>query len=1011
MKTNSTLNLYVFFVNLAVPISFFFTIKTPIGILSKKSITQFILIVIFSISNIVACAQISGMVFRDYNGSGVKENSLTFNEPFLQGIIVKAVLNNGTFFTTITNTLGGYSFTAAQIASGTKVRIEFSGLSAGDYSSFSGAGNGTNIQFAEAPNSSINYAVNSTDDYWDNTNLPNPPLMVVNSRRGSTNGVYKNQYTLLQIDNNTSGPSNPVNSNIVTVDTSKRPALHYQTGSIFGLAVQSKQERFFSSAILKRASGLGPMGPGGIYVVGKAGAKWNLAASFTLQGVTPSNGGAILDFGLVTRVTSPKTDDNYISDNYTYTLGGSASDCRDMDAFAKAGTMCYGDIETDAVSDNIYMVNLFQKRLIVFNASAATTALNAAAAGALAPFTTAYTITSLPGCPAPTGPGNNIRPFAVKIYKGKGYLGVISDAMASQNKVHLIGYILQFDPQNIAAGLSTVITITFKNYKSTSGAGYWYPWVNNWSQAGGTLTKGPEQYAQPIISSIEFNENGSMDIAIRDRWGDQGAAYEYLPVSGSSSHQQTSVMGDLLHACNTGAGWVLEGTPGSCDQPLANVNSSSATNSFGDGFSYGDNGREWYADRSGDGESESAEGGLTKLMGSGNIITSVYDPIEGGEKNGSKYFSTQGVQWNNTITGAKHHIARIQGENSNTMDKANGMGDLEFLAGFKPIQIGNRIWQDENANGLQEPSEILAGVPAGTKVTLRSPGNDGIYNNVDDQIWVTTTDAAGNYFFSSLAGADNRKPATWTGVGNTLLPGYNYRIEVPITAGTVVTIADAGGAMNDNIDNDATASGALAIINFNTNNINHSYDFGFIPFAILPVNLISFTAQPRGSQVALQWSVAEQINISNYQIEFSTNGASFSSFANVAPNSNLTAIYNAVHLNPLPGTNYYRLKFTEVTGAVSYSDIRKASLNKSAAVSVYPNPAKDVVNITLTASIINKAASISVVTIDGKLLLSKKIAKANQTEIINVSGFANGKYFLRIVTENEVINKTIEVIR
>ena len=68
------------------------------------------------------------------------------------------------------------------------------------------------------------------------------------------------------------------------------------------------------------------------------------------------------------------------------------------------------------------------------------------------------------------------------------------------------------------------------------------------AQTGGAATTGLRNYPQPIISGIEFNKNGSMDIGIRDRWGDQGANFEYIPVSGSTSHVQTAISGDLLHA-------------------------------------------------------------------------------------------------------------------------------------------------------------------------------------------------------------------------------------------------------------------------------------------------------------------------------------------------------------------------------------------------------------------------------------------------------------------------------
>ncbi len=897
--------------------------------------------------NTAALCQVSGFIFRDFNNNGIKENTASYNEPSVPGITVRATLVGGSHFNTTTNALGAYSFSAAQIPAGTKARIEFTGLETGDYSSASGLNNGGNVQFKTGPNNAVNFAVNAPDDYWNNTAMPNPALFAINSRRGNTSSFYSGQYTLVQLSNNTIGPSNPADQNTVTADTSKRIAYHYQTGSIYGLAVQSKQERLFAAAILKRASGFGPRGAGGIYIMGKSGATWASAASFTLQGVVPSNGGAALDFGSVTRVTSPASNDNYISDNPTWSVSG-GSDARDIDAFAKASTISYGDIEADPASDKIYMINLHQKRLIVFNATATTAALNSASPAALAPLTTAYDITALPGCPAPTGgASNSIRPFAIKIYKGRGYIGMVSDAMGTQNRAHLMGYILQFDPNNIAAGFTTSVTINFNNYRDMWNGRYWRPWVNTWAQTGGTLTTGPGQYPQPIISGIEFNEDGSMDIGIRDRWGDQGAVFEFIPAPGATAHLQTGVMGDLLHACKTASGWAVEGTAGSCNQPVGNLNANTTINEFGYGYSYGNTGREWYADRSGDGIPESNEGGLAKLMGTGNIVSVVYDPMEAGETVGSNYWSTQGIQWNTVATGAKHHIARIQGENSNSMDKANGMGDLEFITQLQPIQIGNRIWHDTNADGIQDAGEDAPVVPAGTTVILQSPGLDGVYNTADDQSWTTTTDANGNYFFSTLSSADNRKPASWTAVGNIILPGYNYRIKVAIPAGYNVTTIDASSNTIDAIDNDAyvrvESSITYAAVDFNTGNTNHNFDIGFMNLTILPADKLELSAQKQQNKVVLNWVTSNENNSSHFVAERSTDGIHFTiageniqaggtttSLVNYALTDNTAAAFSAELV-------YYRIKLFDKSGNYKYSNIATIK-NEMAEIKVWPNP-------------------------------------------------------------------------
>jgi SdrD B-like domain len=111
----------------------------------KTTTTKLMQLLILMFAFTTSQAQISGVVFRDFNGNGAKDNSATFNEPFVNGVTVKATLPNNTSFTTTTTGSGAYTFTVTQIPAGTQVRIEFSGLGLGDFSSFNGTGNATSV--------------------------------------------------------------------------------------------------------------------------------------------------------------------------------------------------------------------------------------------------------------------------------------------------------------------------------------------------------------------------------------------------------------------------------------------------------------------------------------------------------------------------------------------------------------------------------------------------------------------------------------------------------------------------------------------------------------------------------------------------------------------------------------------------------------------------------------------------------------------------------------------------
>ena len=115
---------------------------------------------------------------------------------------------------------------------------------------------------------------------------------------------------------------------------------------------------------------------------------------------------------------------------------------------------------------------------------------------------------------------------------------------------------------------------------------------------------------------------------------------------------------------------------------------------------------------------------------------------------------------------------------------------------------------------------------------------------------------------------------------------------------------------------------------------------------IVPVEMITFTASVRNSQVQLLWSTASELNNRGFEIERSVNDASnFTSVGFVDGKGNSTEInYYSFNDNPqVSGANqiYYRLKQIDFDGTSTYSNIVNVSYDVPAEFVLnqnYPNP-------------------------------------------------------------------------
>jgi hypothetical protein len=286
----------------------------------------------------------------------------------------------------------------------------------------------------------------------------------------------------------------------------------------------------------------------------------------------------------------------------------------------------------------------------------------------------------------------------------------------------------------------------------------------------------------PILSDIEFDKNGAMILGFMDRGGLMFGNGNYPPTGTSPLHQY-NVSGDLLRACSNGAGWTLE-SGGACGGITA-----------GGANAEGPGGGEYYTGDNFKIHKETIMGGIAQHPATDEITVVTMDPL--------KSVDAGGVRWISHTTGKDTRGLQLyQGGPNNpsngTFGKGVGLGDVEILCDPAPLEIGNYVWVDTDADGIQDPNE--APIP---NVTLEL-WNNGV------KVGETQTDAKGEYYFG---GASDKGMLG----GNHLLPYHDYEIRLPlndpdIPANHVPTVMNQGTDVHDSDgDNEGIHAGYSTI--------------------------------------------------------------------------------------------------------------------------------------------------------------------------------------------------------
>ncbi|NVO83869.1 zinc-dependent metalloprotease [Hymenobacter terrestris] len=167
------------------------------------------------------------------------------------------------------------------------------------------------------------------------------------------------------------------------------------------------------------------------------------------------------------------------------------------------------------------------------------------------------------------------------------------------------------------------------------------------------------------------------------------------------------------------------------------------------------------------------------------------------------------------------------------------------------------------------------------------------------------------------------------------------------------------------------------------------------PAVPLPVTLVSFTAEARGTAAQLRWRTATEFNNAGFAVEVSTDGTAFRRRAWI-PGRGEAATYEFTD-NQLPtyGSKlvYYRLQQIDFDSTASLSEVRPVAVPAgSVAWQLWPNPTREG---RVSVAGLPAGQPVQLLDLTGRLLLTTTMPPAGPLTLELPAGLRAGLYLVR----------------
>ncbi|MEL6190991.1 MAG: T9SS type A sorting domain-containing protein [Bacteroidota bacterium] len=159
------------------------------------------------------------------------------------------------------------------------------------------------------------------------------------------------------------------------------------------------------------------------------------------------------------------------------------------------------------------------------------------------------------------------------------------------------------------------------------------------------------------------------------------------------------------------------------------------------------------------------------------------------------------------------------------------------------------------------------------------------------------------------------------------------------------------------------------------------------------------------SSIELFWKNENEIAYQGFEIERSLNASSWESLGQVSGQVNQQD-YLFRDISPVLGRNFYRLRMTDIDGAISFSSIIEVAFDIQSAFDIYPNPSNGTFQLSIPFRP-EAPITLSVTNLAGQKVMDISISPAEVSNPISLNFPAKGYYIISVDSGREILSKRI----